>query len=124
MDRVSTSEFESCEGDYLYKLWNRMSAGSYMPSPVRAVETPKDHGTGGAGCGGSVDLAGHPTGAHACLRPEVPSPQLRLQAGRSQHDAVKRARQFIADDAAWCVDFDLDSFFDRVQHDALIGSRG
>ncbi|MBV8942806.1 MAG: hypothetical protein JO240_13850, partial [Solirubrobacterales bacterium] len=29
-------------------------------------------------------------------------------------------RQFIADDAAWCVDFDLDSFFDRVQHDALM----
>jgi group II intron reverse transcriptase/maturase len=33
---------------------------------------------------------------------------------------VKRARQFIVDDAAWCVDFDLDSFFDRVQHDALM----
>jgi len=57
---------------------------------------------------------------HACLRPAFPSPQLRLQAGRSQHHAVKRARQFIADDAAWCVDFDLDQFFDRVQHDALM----
>ena len=43
-----------------------------------------------------------------------------FRPGRSQHDAVKRARQFIADDAAWCVDFDLDSFFDRVQHDALM----
>ena len=32
----------------------------------------------------------------------------------------KRARQFIVDDAAWCVDFDLDSFFDRVGHDALM----
>jgi group II intron reverse transcriptase/maturase len=40
--------------------------------------------------------------------------------GRSQHQAVERARQFIVDDAAWCVDFDLDSFFDRVQHDALM----
>ena len=40
--------------------------------------------------------------------------------GRSAHDAVERARQFIADDAAWCVDFDLDSFFDRVGHDALM----
>jgi group II intron reverse transcriptase/maturase len=40
--------------------------------------------------------------------------------GRSAHDAVERARQFIADDAAWCADFDLDSFFDRVQHDALM----
>ena len=43
-----------------------------------------------------------------------------FRPGRSQHQAVKRARQFIADDAAWCVDFDLDSFFDRVQHDALM----
>ena len=46
VDAVSTTVFESREGDLLYKLWNRMSAGSYMPSPVRAVEIPKDHGEG------------------------------------------------------------------------------
>jgi group II intron reverse transcriptase/maturase len=43
-----------------------------------------------------------------------------FRPGRSAHHAVERARQFIADDAAWCVDFDLDQFFDRVQHDALM----
>jgi len=43
-----------------------------------------------------------------------------FRPGRSQHHAVERARQFIADDAAWCVDFDLDSVFDRVQHDAVM----
>ena len=43
-----------------------------------------------------------------------------FRPGRSQHQAVERARQFIADDAAWCADFDLDRFFDRVQHDALM----
>jgi RNA-directed DNA polymerase len=43
-----------------------------------------------------------------------------FRPGRSQLHAVERARQFIADDAAWCADFDLDSFFDRVQHDALM----
>jgi RNA-directed DNA polymerase len=32
--------------DNLYKVWNRMSAGSYMLGPVRAVELPKDHGSG------------------------------------------------------------------------------
>ncbi len=46
VDAVSVSVFESHEGDALYKLWNRMSAGSYMPAPVRAVEIPKDHGAG------------------------------------------------------------------------------
>src|SRR5512142_63291 len=43
-----------------------------------------------------------------------------FRPGRSQHHAIERARQFIADDAAWCADFDLESFFDRVQHDALM----
>ena len=43
-----------------------------------------------------------------------------LSFAQHQHHAVERARQFINDDAAWCVDFDLESFFDRVQHDALM----
>ena len=38
--------FEADEINNLYKVWNRMSAGSYMPGPVRAVEIPKDHGAG------------------------------------------------------------------------------
>ena len=46
MDAVSIAEFGSDERDNLYKLWNRMSAGSYLPAPVRAVEIPKDHGAG------------------------------------------------------------------------------
>jgi retron-type reverse transcriptase len=40
---------------------------------------------------------------------------------RSAHQAVEWARQAIADGRAWAVDVDLDSFFDRVQHDALMG---
>jgi retron-type reverse transcriptase len=44
-----------------------------------------------------------------------------FRPGRSAHQAVERARQFIADgDAGWCVEVDLDSFFDRVNHDALM----
>jgi RNA-directed DNA polymerase len=43
-----------------------------------------------------------------------------FRPGRSAHEAVQRARQSIADGAVWCVDLDLDSFFDRVQHDALM----
>jgi RNA-directed DNA polymerase len=46
VDAVSIKEFERNERDNLYKLWNRMSAGSYMPGPVRAVEIPKDFGAG------------------------------------------------------------------------------
>ena len=46
VDAVSTAGFAADEVNNLYKLWDRMSAGSYMPGPVRAVEIPKDHGAG------------------------------------------------------------------------------
>ena len=46
MDAVSIGLFEQQWRDNLYKLWNRMSSGSYFPGPVRGVEIPKDHGAG------------------------------------------------------------------------------
>ena len=46
VDAVSIGGFGEAERDNLYKLWNRMSSGSYRPGPVRAVEIPKDHGAG------------------------------------------------------------------------------
>jgi RNA-directed DNA polymerase len=46
VDAVGIDRFQERLGDNLYKLWNRMSSGSYFPGPVRAVEIPKDHGAG------------------------------------------------------------------------------
>lgn len=46
VDGQTIEEFEEELKDNLYKLWNRMSSGSYMPPPVRRVEIPKDNGTG------------------------------------------------------------------------------
>ena len=46
VDAVSITRFQDDERNNLYKLWNRMSSGSYFPGPVRAVEIPKDHGAG------------------------------------------------------------------------------
>ena len=54
VDAVSVELFEQQWRDNLYKLWNRMSSGSYFPGPVRGVEIPKDHGVG-------VRLLGVPT---------------------------------------------------------------
>ena len=56
VDAVSIVEFAARERDNLYRLWNRMSSGSYFPGPVRAVEIPKDHGAG-------VRILGVPTAA-------------------------------------------------------------
>ena len=46
VDGVSLAEFESDLKGNLYKIWNRMSSGSYFPPPVKAVEIPKAHGAG------------------------------------------------------------------------------
>ena len=46
VDGVTLEEFESDLKGNLYKIWNRMSSGSYFPPPVRAVEIPKPHGGG------------------------------------------------------------------------------
>ena len=41
VDAVTIAEFQERERDNLYRIWNRMSSGSYFPGPVRAVEIPK-----------------------------------------------------------------------------------
>src|SRR5271156_1822272 len=46
VDGQALEEFESGLGGNLYKIWNRMSSGSYFPPPVRAVEIPKPHSLG------------------------------------------------------------------------------
>ena len=54
VDEVSLGEFEKDLKGNLYKIWNRMSSGSYFPPPVKAVEIPKAHG-------GGVRVLGVPT---------------------------------------------------------------
>ena len=56
VDAVGIGLFQERLRDNLFKLWNRMSSGSYFPGPVRGVEIPKDHGEG-------VRLLGVPTEA-------------------------------------------------------------
>src|SRR6266487_3833284 len=46
VDGCSTGDFEQDLKGNLYKIWNRMSSGSYFPPPVKAVEIPKPHGGG------------------------------------------------------------------------------
>ena len=46
IDGVAMEEFEADLKNNLYRIWNRMSSGSYLPPPVKAVEIPKPHGSG------------------------------------------------------------------------------
>jgi len=124
VDAVSIAEFDSKERANLYKLWNRMSSGSYFPGPVRAVEIPKDHGAG-------VRLLGVPNVADRVaqtaasmlleekLEPIFHPDSYGYRPGRSAHDAlaVTRKRCWKQD---WVVDLDIRAFFDSVPHDLML----
>jgi RNA-directed DNA polymerase len=60
VDGRSIGDFEADLKDNLYRIWNRMSSGSYFPPPVLAVEIPKPHG-------GGTRVLGVPTGTAYCV---------------------------------------------------------
>jgi RNA-directed DNA polymerase len=124
VDEESIAAFErNLEGN-LYKLWNRLSSGTYMPPPVKAVQIPKKDGRG-------VRTLGVPTVADRVaqtvaklhLEPEV-EPHFHpdsygYRPGRSALDAVGvcRERCWRSD---WVIDMDYRSFFDTVDHDLIL----
>ena len=55
VDGQDLDEFEADLEDNLYKIWNRMSSGTWFPPPVRAVEIPKPHGGRGPNAGSADD---------------------------------------------------------------------
>jgi RNA-directed DNA polymerase len=124
IDGMSAKELRPWLKDHWPGVRSQLEAGTYRPLPVRRVMIPKPSG-GQRKLGVPVAVDRLICQAIAQVLTPVFDPGFHpcsfgYRPGRSAHDAVERARQFIADDAAWCVDFDLDSFFDRVQHDALM----
>lgn len=124
VDAVSVAEFASKERGNLYKLWNRMSSGSYFPGPVRAVEIPKDHGAGVRvlGVPNVADRVAQTAAAMLLeeeLEPIFHPDSYGYRSGRSAHDAlaVTRKRCWEKD---WVVDLDIRAFFDSVPHDLLL----
>ena len=55
------------------------------------------------------------------MGPDVSDHSYGFRPGRSAHQAVAQAQQYIAEGHGWCVDLDLEKFFDRVNHDKLMG---
>ncbi len=124
VDTVSTAEFQEHEADSLYKLWNRMSSGSYFPGPVRAVEIPKDHGAGvrTLGVPNVADRVAQTAAAMLLeekLEPIFHPDSYGYRPGRSAHDALAVTRRRCWE-KHWVIDLDIRAFFDSVPHDLLM----
>lgn len=123
VDDVSITKFEEKLKDNLYKLWNRLSSGSYMPPPVRAVSIPKDSG--------GERILGIPTVADRigqmvvtmCLEPLV-EPHFHpdsygYRPGKSALSAVATARQRCWE-RDWVIDLDIKGYFDNLDHQLMM----
>ena len=115
--------------DYLKQHWpairEQLLSGTYEPKPVRRVEIPKPDG--------GVRKLGIPTVLDRFIQQAVMQVLQRrwdrtfsdysygFRPGRSAHQAVAQAQQYIAAGYGWVVDLDLEKFFDRVNHDKLMG---
>ena len=125
VDGVSIEEFDKDPGNNLYRIWNRMSSGSYFPPPVRAVEIPK------TSPGGGVRILGVPTVAdrvaqtvvaarlEKAVEPKFHPDSYGYRPRRSALDAVGRCRERCwAFD--WVIDLDIQKFFDSVPWDLIV----
>jgi len=115
--------------EYLEQHWPAIRAqllsGTYEPKPVKRVEIPKPDG--------GVRKLGIPTVLDRFVQqavqqvlqqqwdPTFSEHSYGFRPGRSTKQAVAQAQRYIAEGYGWCVDFDLEKFFDRVNHDKLMG---
>ncbi|MGJ6970072.1 group II intron reverse transcriptase/maturase [Streptosporangium sp. G11] len=124
VDGCSIDDFEEDLKNNLYRIWNRMSSGSYFPPPVLAVEIPKPHG-------GGTRILGVPTVAdriaqtvvarrlEAKVEPIFHADSYGYRPGRSALHAVDacRRRCWKSD---WVIDLDIQKFFDSVRWDLIV----
>src|ERR1019366_6715684 len=106
------------------ELWNRMSSGSYLPGPVRAVEIPKNHGAGirVLGVPNVADRIAQTAAAMLLeekLEPIFHPDSYGYRPGRSAPDALGTTRKRCWRQA-WVVDLDIRAFFDSIPHDLLL----
>lgn len=124
VDGCSVEEFEADLRSNLYKVWNRMSSGSYFPPPVLAVEIPKPHG-GGTRILGVPSVADRVAQTVVARRLEVKVEPIfhpdsyGYRPGRSALHAVDVCRKRCWKND-WVIDLDIPKFFDSVRWDLVV----
>lgn len=123
VDNESLEVFKTDLLNNLYKLWNRLSSGSYFPKPVREVSIPKANG--------NKRVLGIPTVSDRIAQQVIKSylePQLEATFSdhsygyrplKSAHQAVNAVRENVWH-YAWVIDMDIKNFFDEVSHELLL----
>jgi group II intron reverse transcriptase/maturase len=124
VDGVTIEDFEKDLKDNLYKIWNRMSSGSYFPPPVRAVEIAKAHGKGTRilGVPSVADRVAQTVAAgvlEARVEPIFHPDSYGYRPKRSALDAVATCRRRCWD-TNWVIDLDIARFFDSVPWDLMV----
>lgn len=124
VDEMTTEDLKA----YLQTNWMRVKeellTGRYKPKPVKQVEIPKPDG--------GVRKLGIPTvmdrliqqAIHQVLNPifdpDFSESSYGFRPGRGAHQAILKAKEYVAEGRKWVVDLDLEKFFDRVNHDILM----
>ena len=123
VDGQSIEAFEEGLGNNLYRIWNRMSSGSYFPPPVRRVDIPKGDGrTRPLGIPTVSDRVAQMVVQRylePILEPLFHEDSYGYRPGRSAHDALAVARQRCWRND-WVLDLDIKSFFDEIDHELLM----
>ena len=124
VDGVTLEEFEKDLKNNLYKIWNRMSSGSYFPPPVKAVEIPKPHGGGTRTLGVPTisDRVAQTVVARrleAKVEPIFHPDSYGYRPYRSALDAVAACRERCWK-SDWVIDLDIQKFFDSVDHALMV----
>src|SRR5258708_6123116 len=124
VDGQSVEDFEADLKGNLYKIWNRMSSGSYFPPPVKAVEIPKAHSVG-------TRILGVPTVADRIaqtvaaarleknVEPKFHDDSYGYRPGRSALHAAGKCRERCWRHD-WVIDLDIRKFFDSVPCDLIV----
>ena len=122
-DGQSIEDFEKDLKNNLYKIWNRMSSGSYFPPPVKRVEIPKDDG--------KTRPLGIPTVSdriaqmvvklylepvlEECFHPDSFGYRPKQSAAQAVDLARKRCWEY-----SWVIDLDIKGFFDNINHHRMM----